>query len=102
MKTWMVGTSPTMTGMSCLWVLGSTLWPPRNDRGIRRQPLCRTRNRSIRASPSRSTSVGSLAIERFQRPVAYQDVPAEVLPEAVRDDNPWGLTRRIDGELELP
>src|SRR5688500_11279274 len=51
-------------------------------------------------SDSRSTSVGSLAIERFQRPVAYQDVPAELLPEAVRDDNPWGLTRRIDGALE--
>jgi NADP-dependent aldehyde dehydrogenase len=51
-------------------------------------------------SESRSTSVGSLAIERFQRPVAYQDVPAEVLPEAVRDDNPWGLTRRVDGTLE--
>ncbi len=53
-------------------------------------------------SDSRSTSVGSLAIERFQRPVAYQDVPADLLPEAVRDDNPWGLTRRIDGELRLP
>lgn len=51
-------------------------------------------------SNPRSTSVGSLAIERFQRPVAYQDVPADLLPEAVRDDNPWGLTRRIDGELE--
>jgi alpha-ketoglutaric semialdehyde dehydrogenase len=51
-------------------------------------------------SDSRSTSVGSLAIERFQRPVAYQDVPAGLLPEAVRDDNPWSLTRRIDGELE--
>lgn len=51
-------------------------------------------------SDSRSTSVGSLAIERFQRPVAYQDVPAGVLPEAVRDDNPWGLLRRVDGELE--
>lgn len=53
-------------------------------------------------SDSRSTSVGSLAIERFQRPVAYQDVPVGVLPEAVRDDNPWGLARRIDGELHLP
>lgn len=53
-------------------------------------------------SDSRSTSVGSLAIERFQRPVAYQDVPAAVLPEALRDDNPWGLSRRIDGELRLP
>ena len=51
-------------------------------------------------SDGRSTSVGSLAIERFQRPVAYQDVPAGLLPEAVRDDNPWGLTRRIDGTLE--
>ena len=51
-------------------------------------------------SDSRSTSVGSLAIERFQRPVAYQDVPGALLPEAVRDDNPWGLQRRIDGELE--
>lgn len=51
-------------------------------------------------SDSRTTSVGSLAIERFQRPVAYQDVPAALLPDAVRDDNPWGLRRRIDGDLE--
>ena len=52
-------------------------------------------------SDSRTTSVGSLAIERFQRPDCYQDVPAEVLPAAVADDNPWGLTRRVDGVLEL-
>jgi 2,5-dioxopentanoate dehydrogenase len=52
-------------------------------------------------SDSRSTSVGSLAIERFQRPVCYQDVPAELLPEAVRDDNPWGLARRVDGVVEV-
>ena len=51
-------------------------------------------------SDGRSTSVGTLAIERFQRPVAYQDVPADLLPEALRDDNPWGLTRRVDGNLE--
>lgn len=51
-------------------------------------------------SNSRTTSVGSLAIERFQRPVAYQDVPADLLPEPLRDDNPWGLTRRVDGVLE--
>ena len=51
-------------------------------------------------SDARSTSVGTLAIERFQRPVCYQDVPAALLPEAVRDDNPWGLTRRVDGDLE--
>lgn len=51
-------------------------------------------------SDPRATSVGSLAIERFQRPVCYQDVPAGLLPEPVRDDNPWGLRRRVDGELE--
>jgi len=52
-------------------------------------------------SDARTTSVGSLAIERFQRPVCYQDVPADLLPDAVRDDNPWGLTRRLDGVLRL-
>lgn len=53
-------------------------------------------------SDARGTSVGSLAIERFQRPVAYQDVPDALLPEPVRDANPWGLARRVDGELQLP
>ena len=53
-------------------------------------------------SDSRSTSVGTLAIERFQRPICYQDVPADLLPEPVRDDNPWRLTRRVDGEIQLP
>ncbi|WP_323100467.1 aldehyde dehydrogenase (NADP(+)) [Intrasporangium sp. YIM S08009] len=52
-------------------------------------------------SDPRTTSVGSLAIYRFQRPVAYQDVPAGLLPEATRDDNPWGLTQRVDGRLRL-
>ncbi|WP_076261264.1 aldehyde dehydrogenase (NADP(+)) [Intrasporangium flavum] len=50
-------------------------------------------------SEPRTTSVGSLAIYRFQRPVAYQDVPADLLPDAMRDDNPWGLTQRVDGRL---
>ena len=50
-------------------------------------------------SDPRTTSVGSLAIYRFQRPVAYQDVPSDLLPEATRDDNPWGVTQRIDGRL---
>lgn len=49
---------------------------------------------------ARTTSVGSRAIERFQRPVCYQDVPDGLLPEAVRAANPWGLTRRVDGTLE--
>ncbi|AGP59228.1 aldehyde dehydrogenase (NADP(+)) [Streptomyces rapamycinicus] len=46
----------------------------------------------------RSTSVGTLAIERFLRPVAYQDVPTALLPAEVRDENPLGVWRRLDGE----
>ncbi|WP_175426644.1 aldehyde dehydrogenase (NADP(+)) [Azospirillum brasilense] len=48
-------------------------------------------------SDSRTTSVGTLAIRRFLRPVCYQDIPAALLPEALRDGNPLGLWRRIDG-----
>ncbi|MFB0835821.1 aldehyde dehydrogenase (NADP(+)) [Arthrobacter halodurans] len=50
-------------------------------------------------SDSRTTSVGTLAIERFLRPVAYQDIPDALLPQPLRDANPWNLNRRIDGEL---
>jgi NADP-dependent aldehyde dehydrogenase len=50
-------------------------------------------------SDSRTTSVGATAIERFLRPVCYQDVPAGLLPEALRDENPLGLARIVDGAL---
>ena len=53
-------------------------------------------------SDPRSTSVGSLAIHRFQRPVSYQNVPAELLPEPLQDNNPWKLNRRLDGSVETP
>ncbi|MDV3127239.1 aldehyde dehydrogenase (NADP(+)) [Mycobacterium sp. 21AC1] len=53
-------------------------------------------------SDARSTSVGTLAIERFLRPVAYQDMPAALQPPAVRDENPLNLVRRIDGTPALP
>ncbi|OLL76495.1 Ketoglutarate semialdehyde dehydrogenase [Pseudonocardia sp. Ae168_Ps1] len=46
----------------------------------------------------RSTSVGTLAIERFLRPVAYQDVPQALLPAELADDNPDRVWRRTDGE----
>ncbi|RKS07454.1 NADP-dependent aldehyde dehydrogenase [Nocardiopsis sp. Huas11] len=48
-------------------------------------------------SDGRSTSVGAAAIERFLRPVVYQNLPAALRPEPVREDNPWNLTRRVDG-----
>jgi len=50
---------------------------------------------------SRSTSVGALAINRFVRPVCYQDLPAELLPEELRDDSPLKLPRLLDGGREV-
>jgi 2,5-dioxopentanoate dehydrogenase len=48
-------------------------------------------------SDGRTTSVGSLAIDRFLRPVSYQDVPDALLPAALQAANPLGLPRRTDG-----
>jgi NADP-dependent aldehyde dehydrogenase len=50
-------------------------------------------------SDSRTTSVGARAIERYLRPVCYQDVPKSLLPSAIADGNPEHLWRRIDGRL---
>jgi NADP-dependent aldehyde dehydrogenase len=52
------------------------------------------------ATTSTSTSVGATAIERWLRPVAYQDTPAALLPPELRDGNPLGLPRRVDGLRE--
>ncbi|CAL9601395.1 NADP-dependent fatty aldehyde dehydrogenase [Streptomyces sp. enrichment culture] len=52
------------------------------------------------ATTSTSTSVGGTAIERWLRPVVYQNTPQALLPQELRDDNPLGLPRRFDGRLE--
>ncbi|MBF8779356.1 aldehyde dehydrogenase (NADP(+)) [Pseudomonas fulva] len=49
-------------------------------------------------SDSRGTSVGTLSIDRFLRPVCYQNFPDELLPEALRDANPLQLLRLVDGQ----
>ncbi|GGV81325.1 aldehyde dehydrogenase (NADP(+)) [Streptomyces thermoviolaceus] len=53
------------------------------------------------ATTSTSTSVGGTAIERWLRPVAYQNAPEALLPPELRDDNPLGLPRRFNGRLEV-
>jgi NADP-dependent aldehyde dehydrogenase len=45
------------------------------------------------------TSVGVTATRRFQRPVCFQDTPQAHLPEALRDRNVLGISRRVDGEV---
>jgi len=47
---------------------------------------------------ARSTSVGTGAIERFSRPFCFQDVPQDLLPDAIKDGNPLGIWRLVDGE----
>ncbi len=51
---------------------------------------------------STTTSVGTAAIDRFLRPVAYQGFPAALLPEVLRDDQSDAPPRRIDGQLTTP
>ncbi len=46
------------------------------------------------------TSVGTAAIERFGRPLAFQGVPDGLLPDALKEGNPLGLRRLVDGEWE--
>jgi alpha-ketoglutaric semialdehyde dehydrogenase len=48
-------------------------------------------------SDSRTTSVGTLAINRFLRPVAYQAFPDALLPAPLQASNPWKLNRLMDG-----
>ncbi len=51
-------------------------------------------------SDGRSTSVGTMAIDRFLRPVCYQDMPQDLLPEELRDGNPRGAARLVEGKAE--
>nr|WP_286420775.1 aldehyde dehydrogenase (NADP(+)) [Acinetobacter indicus] len=50
-------------------------------------------------SDARGTSVGTLAIDRYLRPVCYQNYPQSLLPEALRDENPLNLLRLVNGEM---
>lgn len=51
-------------------------------------------------SDSRTSAVGTRAIDRFCRYVCFQNFPNEALPDELKDGNPLGITRMIDGKLE--
>jgi 2,5-dioxopentanoate dehydrogenase len=53
-------------------------------------------------SDPRFTSVGSLAIYRFARPVCFQNFPQAMLPPELQDGNPLGISRLQDGKTEEP
>jgi len=50
-------------------------------------------------SDGRSTSVGTRAILRFVRPLCYQGFPDESLPYELRNGNPLGIWRMVDGKM---
>ncbi len=49
-------------------------------------------------SDARGTSLGTLAIDRFLRPVCFQNYPDALLPPALQDANPLGIQRLVDGQ----
>lgn len=53
-------------------------------------------------SDGRSTAVGTRAIERFSRLVCYQNFPDSALPQELKESNPLGIVRMIDGVEILP
>lgn len=54
------------------------------------------------ATTSATTSVGTAAIRRFLRPVAFQSFPASRLPEPLQDGNPWRVPQRVNGVWQRP
>lgn len=49
------------------------------------------------STDSRFTAVGPYAIKRWVRPVAFQNWPGDLLPEALRDENPLQILRLVNG-----
>ena len=51
------------------------------------------------STDERFTAVGVKAMDRWLRPVSYQNWPDKLLPKALQNSNPLGLTRLINGTL---
>jgi len=47
---------------------------------------------------ARFTSVGTDAVLRWLKPISFQNAPQELLPPALRDENPQKLLRMVNGE----
>lgn len=50
------------------------------------------------ATDARFTSVGTMAIARFVRPICFQNYPESLLPDALKNSNPLGIARLVNGE----
>jgi 2,5-dioxopentanoate dehydrogenase len=53
------------------------------------------------STDGRFTAVGINAVKRWVRPVSFQNCPANLLPAALKDENPLGILRMVDGKYHL-
>jgi len=51
------------------------------------------------STDSRFTAVGVNSIKRWVRPISYQNWPNTALPKALKNENPLGILRTINGKL---
>ena len=49
------------------------------------------------STDSRFTAVGIHSIQRWVRPFSYQDWPNDLLPKELKNDNPLGISRLVNG-----
>ena len=49
------------------------------------------------STDSRFTAVGVKSIDRWVRPISYQDFPNELLPDSLQDNNPKNILRLVNG-----
>lgn len=52
------------------------------------------------ATDARYSAVGVTSIQRWVRPACWQDWPQDLLPAELRDDNPRGIKRLVNGKSE--
>jgi NADP-dependent aldehyde dehydrogenase len=53
------------------------------------------------STDGRFTAVGINAVKRWVRPVSFQNCPAHLLPAALREENPLGILRMVDGKYQF-
>ncbi len=52
------------------------------------------------ATDARYSAVGTTSIQRWVRPACWQDWPQDLLPIELRDGNPRGIQRLVNGKIE--
>ena len=51
------------------------------------------------STDSRFTAVGIHSVKRWVRPISYQDWPDSQLPDALKNSNPLGISRLVNGKM---